>query len=102
MNLPVAEFLRRFLLHALPRGFVRIRHFGFFAHRRRATLLPLCFQLLASAGDRAPSHGPERKSDSARSLWTCPHCGEPMIVLERLTPVQARLRSPPPTRAART
>jgi hypothetical protein len=99
MHLPVAEFLRRFLLHALPRGFVRIRHFGFFAHRRRATLLPLCFQLLASAGKPAPSHGPERKSDSARSLWTCPHCGGPMIVLERLTPVQARLRSPPPTRA---
>ena len=47
MHLPVDEFLRRFLLHALPRGFVRIRHFGFFAHRRRATLLPLCFQLLA-------------------------------------------------------
>jgi len=100
MNLPVAEFLRRFLLHALPRGFVRIRHFGFFAHRRRAILLPLCFQLLASAGNPAPSHGPERKSDSARSLWRCPHCGGPMIVRERLTPVQARLRSPPPTRAA--
>ena len=100
MNLPVAEFLRRFLLHALPRGFVRIRHFGLFAHRRRATLLPLCLQLLASAGKPAPSNQPKLKSDSARSLWTCPHCGGPMIVLERLTPVQARLRSPPATRAA--
>jgi hypothetical protein len=100
MNLPVAEFLRRFLLHALPRGFVRIRHFGLFAHRRRATLLPLCLQLLASAGKPTPSNEPELKSDSARSLWTCPHCGGPMIVLERLTPVQARLRSPPATRAA--
>ena len=100
MNLPVAEFLRRFLLHALPRGFVRIRHFGLFAHRRRATLLPLCLQLLASAGKPAPSNEPELKSDSARSPWTCPHCGGPMIVLERLTPVQARLRSPPATRAA--
>jgi Putative transposase/Transposase zinc-binding domain len=100
MNLPVAEFLRRFLLHALPRGFVRIRHFGLFAHRRRATLLPLCLQLLASAGKPAPSNEPKLKSDSARSLWTCPHCGGPMIVLERLTPVQARLRSPPATRTA--
>lgn len=43
----------------------------------------------------------QQKPDSARSFWTCPHCGGPMIVLERLTPVQARLRSPPPTRAAR-
>jgi hypothetical protein len=41
--------LRRFLLHLLPKGFVRIRNFGFLANRRRATLLPLCFQLLGAA-----------------------------------------------------
>ena len=40
MTLPVDEFLRRFLLHLLPRGFVRIRNFGFLANRRRACLLP--------------------------------------------------------------
>jgi hypothetical protein len=40
------EFLRRFLLHLLPKGFVRIRHFGFLANRRHATLLPLCFAAL--------------------------------------------------------
>jgi Putative transposase. len=38
------KFLRRFLLHILPQGFVRIRHFGFLACRRRRTTLPLCFQ----------------------------------------------------------
>jgi hypothetical protein len=43
MSLPVDEFLRRFLLHLLPRGFVRIRNFGFLANRQRATLLPHCF-----------------------------------------------------------
>ena len=46
MTLDVDEFLRRFLLHLLPPGFVRIRNFGFLANRNRATLLPLCFQLL--------------------------------------------------------
>jgi hypothetical protein len=46
MTLSLDEFLRRFLLHVLPKGFVRIRNFGFLANRRRATLLPLCFQLL--------------------------------------------------------
>ena len=46
MTLPVEEFLRRFLLHLLPRGFMRIRNFGFLANRRRAELLPLCFRLL--------------------------------------------------------
>jgi hypothetical protein len=40
MTLPVHEFLRRILLHLLPRGFVRIRNFGFLANRRRASLLP--------------------------------------------------------------
>jgi hypothetical protein len=54
MSLPVEEFLRRFLLHVLPRGFVRIRHFGFFAHRRRAALRPLC--LLATTATPLPSH----------------------------------------------
>lgn len=43
MSLPVNEFLRRFLLHVLPPGFVRIRHFGFLAHRRRGASLPLCW-----------------------------------------------------------
>jgi hypothetical protein len=43
MTLALVEFLRRFLLHLLPKGFVRIRHFGLLANRRRSTLLPLCF-----------------------------------------------------------
>src|SRR6202046_297411 len=50
MTLGVEEFLRRFLLHVLPPGFVRIRHFGFLAHRRRRASLPLCLQLLAESG----------------------------------------------------
>src|ERR1700731_2437412 len=49
MTLSLDEFLRRFLLHLLPDGFVRIRHFGFLANRKRAINLPLCFQLLGAA-----------------------------------------------------
>src|SRR6202035_1402468 len=49
MTLAVEEFLRRFLLPLLPRGFVRIRNFGFLANRQRAKLLPLCFNLLRSS-----------------------------------------------------
>jgi Putative transposase/Transposase zinc-binding domain len=51
MTLPIDEFLRRFLLHLLPRGFIRIRNFGFLANRQRASLLPLCFHLLAGSAD---------------------------------------------------
>jgi hypothetical protein len=52
MTLLATEFLRRFFLHVLPKGFVRIRYFGFLANRFRAHRLPLCQQLLAS--DRPP------------------------------------------------
>jgi Putative transposase len=94
MTLSLDEFLRRFLLHLLPKGFVRIRHFGFLANRRRATLLPLCFQLLGAV----PQPQIERQASAAqepRPLWCCPQCGGPMVVLERLTAAQLQLRSPP-------
>jgi hypothetical protein len=90
MMLTVEEFLRRFLLHLLPPGFVRIRRFGFLAHRRRGTLLPLCFQPLGVIGHSAPA-----TSGSIGSLWLFPICGGSMILIERLTAVQIRLRSPP-------
>ena len=53
LPLSVNEFLTRFLLHILPQGFVRIRHFGFLANRRRSTFLPLCFQLLGATPEPA-------------------------------------------------
>ena len=94
MPLPLDEFLRRFLLHILPKGFVRIRHFGFLANRKRATTLPLCFQLLGSASQQ-PSNEPEPSNPSSRDTWPCPKCGSPMVLVERLTAVEIQLRSPP-------
>jgi Putative transposase/Transposase zinc-binding domain len=107
MTLPVEEFLRRFLLHVLPSGFVRIRHFGFVAHRRRAALLPLCFQFLGRRTDLPPAseHPPEGDQEGTSVIrpsapsWTCPRCGGPMIFLERLTAAEIYLRSPPPVPA---
>src|SRR5271169_2937224 len=94
MRLPLEEFLRRFFLHVLPRGFVRIRHFGFFAHRRRAALLPLCFALLAGA-DHPHAPTSATPSETPHPLWTCPRCGGAMVILERFTAAEARFRSPP-------
>jgi Putative transposase len=94
LTLSVDEFLCRFLLHILPQGFVRIRHFGFLANRRRTTLLPLCFQLMGSAQE--PQAGQHVAStEDALGLWRCPKCGGPMKVVERLTVVEIQLRSPP-------
>src|SRR5207245_776439 len=82
MTLGAEEFLRRFLLHTLPRGFVRIRSFGFLANRRRKTLLPLCRTLLNAPSPEAP------EDDVKPALWRCPQCGGPMAVVERLSTQQ--------------
>jgi hypothetical protein len=94
MTLAVDEFLRRFLLHLLPPGFVRIRNFGFLANRNRAILLPLCQRLLGrSQQDTATP--PSLSTDQTHSLWNCPGCGGTMRVVERLSAAQLMLRSPP-------
>ncbi len=95
ITMPVEEFLRRFLLHVLPRGFVRIRNFGFLANRQRAALLPFCSQLLNSVPESQPSKPPVPSNSTTLAFWTCPVCGGPMRVIERLTAAQIQLRSPP-------
>ncbi len=97
MTLLLDEFLRRFLLHLLPDRFVRIRNFGFLANRRRATFLPLCFQLLGLA-PHIEQDTPGTKDSS--DLWLCPKCAGPMMVVERLTAAEIQLRSPPLVTAA--
>src|SRR6266478_2229355 len=94
MTLSLDEFLRRFPLHVLPKGFVRIRNFGFLANRRRATLLPLCFQLLGAVQQLQTEQEASTAKESS-PLWRCPKCGGPMVVLERLTAAEIQLRSPP-------
>jgi hypothetical protein len=97
MTLPVNEFLRRFLLHVLPPGFVRIRYFGLMAHRRRGAALPLCLQLLAQSGRFLKAEPAGKGACAPGPLWTCPHCGGPMILIKRLSSTELRLRSPPTT-----
>jgi hypothetical protein len=99
MALSLDKFLRRFLLHILPQGFVRIRNFGFLANRRRATLLPLCFQLLGSEQQPQAEQNVSSTKDSS-DLWHCPKCAGPMKVIERLTAAEIQLRSPPVVTAA--
>jgi Putative transposase/Transposase zinc-binding domain len=97
LTIPVEEFLRRFLLHVLPTGFVRIRHFGILSTRHRSALLPLCRQLIAE--NPPPQGPPDAQREPAiryEGLWRCPICGGPMQLLERITPAELRLRSPPP------
>jgi hypothetical protein len=75
MTLDAAEFLRRFFLHVLPRGFVRIRHYGLLANRFRNQHLKLARALMALDHNNPP-------------LWHCPMCGGPMRVVCRLDPME--------------
>jgi hypothetical protein len=84
MKLDVSEFIRRFLLHTLPAGFQRIRHFGFLSNRRRATLVPLCRRLLTEPVTQLL---PEREvcRGLARALsekppTPCPECGKGIMI----------------------
>jgi hypothetical protein len=84
MTLNAVKFLRRFFLHVLPKGFVRIRHYGLLANRFRKQLLPLARTLLADQG-REPLPLPPLPH---YNLWHCPRRGKAMRVVERFTPVQ--------------
>jgi putative transposase len=86
MTLPADEFLRRFLLHVLPKGLVRIRHFGLFANRRRTAMLALCRSLLGP---------PLALTPPLSTQQLCPLCSGPMVLIERLTAYQLDLRSTP-------
>jgi len=92
MTVTAEEFLRRFLLHTLPRGFVRIRFCGFLANRRRGDLLPLCRELL-KADPPVPSATTIAAGPTPQCVWLCPHCGGAMVLVEKLTAQQIRWRS---------
>jgi hypothetical protein len=85
MTLSNEEFMRRFLQHILPRGFPRIRYFGWLANRRRRTLLPICRNRLACQPPATPS-----TVASEDTTWRCPCCHGPMRLDERQTALQIR------------
>jgi hypothetical protein len=88
------EFLRRFFLHVLPQGFVRIRFFGFLANRRRKQLLPLCRNLLRVVSAPSLPALPAEEAKLAAS-WLCPYCGSTMVLVERFSAEDIHKKSAP-------
>jgi predicted RNA-binding Zn-ribbon protein involved in translation (DUF1610 family) len=94
MTLPAVEFVRRFLLHVLPPGFRRIRHYGFMANRDRTDRLNRCRQLIAEAPLHtlpplvaAPPDAAEHEvAASTKDHFRCPHCGRAQISVLRASP----------------
>jgi hypothetical protein len=83
MTLDADEFIRRFLLHTLPDGFHRIRHYGFLANGHRAAKLALCRKLL-DVPTPAPAAEPNDDDAPSPTFDRCPCCDGPMITLGAL------------------
>jgi hypothetical protein len=99
MTLTADEFIRRFLLHVLPMGFHRIRHYGLLANAGRRDHLAQARQLLeVTAAVEAPSCK-HASSTIVPPTFVCPHCGAAMRVIEAFARRQS-IRGPPPLRAA--
>ena len=81
MTIPATEFIRRFLLHVLPDGFMRIRHYGYLANRHRREKLEICRRLLGcaaatvvSADEEPPPSASCEQSDGKEATIPCPAC----------------------------
>jgi len=86
LTLDAVEFLRRFVQHVLPRGFVKIRHYGLLANGQRQSRLRLCRRLLLGAAEAAVVQPAQ--------LRCCPGCGGTRLVYRELT------RAPGPAASA--
>jgi Putative transposase/Transposase zinc-binding domain len=83
MTVSAEEFIRRFLLHVLPKGFVRIRHFGVLANCQRSASIALCRRLLNMSSLIRSAQSPP-----PNATWLCPRCHNPLIIVARLTAAQ--------------
>ncbi len=99
MTLSADEFMRRFLLHVLPSGFHRIRHFGLLANNGRKEKIALARELLnvAPVVVAPEAKGADAPADLVRQNFICAHCGAQMILIETIVRGQA-IRAPPQVR----
>ena len=92
MSLDAVEFIRRFLLHTLPSGFMRIRHYGFFSNRNRKEKLALCRELITHSKEPQSNNveSPDRtvsEPQEYEDIDRCPTCKEGrMCLVETIKP----------------
>jgi len=93
MTLATDEFIRRFLLHVLPSGFHRIRHYGFLANHMRVKQVQRLRQILCDDTVNASAETDVSDDHQPTATYTCRDCGAPMIIIE--TFLKQRPRAPP-------
>ena len=100
LPLSSSEFIRRFLMHTLPIGFVRIRYYGFLANRYRNERLEKCRRLLGVTSGPTPpiqeSQTPVENSAPPPSPNTCPACGRQSLAIIEVVPPTPPLPLRPP------
>lgn len=90
-SLGAHAFIHRFLQHVLPKGFVKVRYYGFFTATQRARLLSLRQQLNQStASTPSQKTQPVSNPTPSRPKLLCPHCGQPMLCQQSLPPTLCR------------
>lgn len=93
MTLTAVEFVRRFLMHVLPSGFVRVRHYGLLANRHRREKLALCRELLGGVvASEVEDEGPKPRregGDAVTPTRACPVCGSGRLVVIAELPAMA-------------
>jgi hypothetical protein len=92
MTLEPGEFIRRFMLHVLPKGFHRIRHYGLLASSRtKAATIERARKLIAAAAPAAPSRAERQpvnddRPETEKPPHPCPSCGAAMVIIETFEP----------------
>lgn len=100
MTLEAHEFMRRFLLHVLPHGFHRIRHYGMLSNAgRKANLARMRELLQVAPAAIAPSDDEKAPVECLQPTFICSHCGRPMTIIETLLRAKP-IRAPPQQRGA--
>jgi hypothetical protein len=99
MTLAADEFMRRFLLHVLPTGFHRIRHYGLIANTTRKAHLEQARELLMAEKTTVPTDAETNRFDAPDGgdesvTYVCPHCGAPMRIIDTFLRGQ-QPRAPP-------
>ena len=94
MTLSTDEFMRRFLIHVLPSGFHRIRHYGLLANARRKKNLVLVRNLLHATPDASPENEDTSAGTTTQPTFVCPDCGAAMVIVETLVRASS-IRAPP-------
>jgi hypothetical protein len=100
MTLAPEEFMRRFLLHVLPGGFHRIRHYGLLANASRKANLALAREALHVVSVQASALGNVEQAgappNAAPPVFVCRHCGHAMIIVQTFVRGET-IRAPPPS-----